>query len=474
MREILLFLGLVVTNLLATAQQNVISIDPTFNTGSGFNGIVNVVVLQPDGRILVGGSFTQYNGVTANKIVRLNSDGSIDSSFNIGGTGFNGTNVTAIALNNAGGKIFIGGNFTSYNGVLANRIVCLNTNGTIFTSFNSGVGFNAEVKSMIWSSGLYVGGKFTSYKGTVANRIIRLYGDGSVEPIFSNGTGTGFDSDVNVILKNTNGLYIGGKFSSYNGYSSKYLIRISDSGGQVFNGSSNTFSFYSQHQINTACIQADGNIITGGFYKRSNVSLPHSNSIDRFSALLNLDSSFSSNLIFDGGEIFSIKQLQDGKILIGGAFIIPFDGGNGNNIIRLNTDGSIDNSFSSGSGTDGYIYAMDIQSDGKIIIGGTFTNINGTTSNRIARIYSSGNLNSTDFENNKRLALYPNPARDILYIKAPENISITNCELFDLSGKMIKSRITNNSIDVSHIQKGMYLIKLETSEGSFIEKFIKE
>lgn len=695
MKKILLIIGLFITNLLATAQQNVISIDPTFNTGSGFNGTVNTVVLQPDGKVLVGGSFTQYNGVTANKIVRLNSDGSIDSSFNIGGTGFNGTNVSAIALNNAGGRIYIGGNFTSYNGILANRIVCLNTNGGIVSSFNSGVGFNEEVKSMIWDSGLYVGGKFTSYNGTAANRIIRLYGNGSVEPIFSNGTGTGFDSDVNVILKNINGLYIGGKFSSYNGYSSRYLIRISASEGVVMTAMPYAFFYYPQRQINTAFIQSDGNVITGGFYTRSDISPLYANSIDRFSALLNLDNTFSTNLIFDGGEIFSIKQLQDGKLLIGGAFVIPFSGGNGNNIIRLNTDGSIDNSFSSGPGTNGYIYSMDVQSDGKIIIGGTFTNINGTIANRIVRIYpeplssvvdnpngclatypfngntndESGNnynatnngailtmdrngnsnkaynfngtsnyiqfpsaigtslttvsmwfkptssqdnqivlrnrmygyevaynkvydgtdranklstklyinnssgsyneytyihptnlnlnqwyhiaftydgnyyrvyldntmvyqsnsfgtgtvkyensgagyvigrdgdtpywyfkgsiddlsvwgralsgselntiytgetLNTIDYESNKKFILYPNPAKDLLHIKIPENINIINCELFDISGKMIKGQIFNNSIDVSQIQKGMYLIRLETGEGSFTEKFIKE
>ncbi len=69
-----------------------------------------------------------YNGTTSNKIIRLNSDGSIDTSFNIG-TGFNGYVRTIILQPD--GKILVSGAFNSYNGTTSNRIICLNSDGSI-------------------------------------------------------------------------------------------------------------------------------------------------------------------------------------------------------------------------------------------------------------------------------------------------------------------------------------------------------
>ena len=60
------------------------SIDNTFNIGSGFDGGVVDLYVQTDNKILVGGEFTSYNGTTYNRIIRLNTDGSIDNTFNVG------------------------------------------------------------------------------------------------------------------------------------------------------------------------------------------------------------------------------------------------------------------------------------------------------------------------------------------------------------------------------------------------------
>ncbi len=78
--------------------------------------------IQSDGKILFGGSFTAYNGTTANRLIRLNPNGSVDTTFNTG-TGFNSTIYTTSIQSD--GKIIVGGQFTSYNGTTANRIVRL-------------------------------------------------------------------------------------------------------------------------------------------------------------------------------------------------------------------------------------------------------------------------------------------------------------------------------------------------------------
>src|SRR3989442_15832898 len=92
-------------------------IDSAFNPGGGgADGIVHVVAVQPDGKILIGGEFTSYNGdVAANdRIMRLNADGTRDTTFNSGGTGAN-VAVFALALQ-TDGKIVIGSGRASCSG----------------------------------------------------------------------------------------------------------------------------------------------------------------------------------------------------------------------------------------------------------------------------------------------------------------------------------------------------------------------
>jgi uncharacterized delta-60 repeat protein len=128
----------------------------------------------------LGGVFISYNGVASSRIIRLNSDGSKDTSFVIG-TGFNTGGVYSIAVQ-TNGKILVGGSFTSYNGVESNKIIQLNSDGSKDTSFVIGTGFNTTVNSIVLQSDgkILLGGVFISYNGVASNRIIRLKSDGMI------------------------------------------------------------------------------------------------------------------------------------------------------------------------------------------------------------------------------------------------------------------------------------------------------
>ncbi|TAF59292.1 MAG: hypothetical protein EAZ58_13765 [Flavobacterium sp.] len=116
-----------------------------FNIGSGFNNHVYALGLQADGKIVVGGIFTRFNGINANRIIRLNTNGSIDAGFNVG-LGFS-SNVNAIAIQ-TDGKIIVGGSFAGFGASTVNGIARLNADGSLDASFNIGTAFNDAVNTI--------------------------------------------------------------------------------------------------------------------------------------------------------------------------------------------------------------------------------------------------------------------------------------------------------------------------------------
>src|SRR5690606_28979323 len=137
-----------------------------------------------------GGAFTSYNGTGRNAIARLNADGSLDSGFDPG-IGANSA-VLSIAVQ-ADGKILIAGAFTNYNGTARNYIARLNADGSLDTGFDPGTGADSTIlPTAVKADGkVFIGGAFTSFNGTARNCIARLNADGSLDLGFDAGTGPG-------------------------------------------------------------------------------------------------------------------------------------------------------------------------------------------------------------------------------------------------------------------------------------------
>ena len=310
---------------------------------------VDEILFQPDGKIICGGFFTKYRGTTTfNNIIRLNTDGSRDTSFVVG-TGFNGR-VWGMVLQ-SDGKIVVVGEFTTYRSVTANRIVRINTDGSLDTTFNSGgSGFNNNVYAVaIQSDGKIIcGGAFTNYNGSgAAYRTVRLNTDGTRDTGFSSATPNGEIYSISVLSDNK--VLFGGYFTAI---------------------SVPTFT-------------------TVGYIYRVDTSGTY-------------DSSFNS-----GGSGFNLTVRDvnfqtDNKIIIAGDFD-TYNGSASRGIIRLNTNGSVDASFNVGTGffvpgggASDQEYEIDIQPDGKILVGGNFEEYNGTTTARgLARLNTDGTLDTT-------------------------------------------------------------------------------
>lgn len=388
--------------------------DFMFGVGTGFDNIVRSIGVQSDGKILVGGDFTTYNGQPQGKLISLNATGSKNTAFNIG-TSFN--NIIRSITIQSDNTILVGGDFTSYNGQTENRLIGLNSDGSKNTTFKNATGFNQnpQVVKIQQDGKILVGGRFTTYKGLPQNCLIRLNSDGSKDDTFV--IGTGFSGTVHypyitsIIIQPDGKILVGGQFVYYNGQFQHMLIRLNSDGSKdttfnlVIPGFDNNFN--NSFGLTSIAIQQDSKILVGGNFSTFNGQ--SQNGLIRLNSDGSKDTTFNIGTGFNGSVnndffISSINIQSDSKILIGGYFT-NFNGQSQNYLIRLNSNGSKDTAFDIGTGFNGTINSIAIQSDGKILTGGNFSTFNGQSQNRIMRLNSDGSKDITfnigaGFDNN--------------------------------------------------------------------------
>jgi len=358
--------------------------DNTFLT-TGSNGYVSSFVTQTDDKIIVCGSFTNFDGVAKNRIVRLNADGSIDTSFIIG-AGADGVIECVMVQND--GKILIGGQFTKFNGNDRKYLARLNADGSLDYNFDTSSGFNSHVYSLALQSDgkILVGGNFTNYKLSTENYLVRLNSDASIdESFFTAGTN---NIVYKVLLSADDKIFLGGKFTKYNNIAKNSFVKLNidgsiDDGFTIGSGANNI--------IRDIVILADNKImLAGDFITYNGVTR---NYIAKINENGTLDSTFNPGKGF-GGATTSIAQQSDGKLIIGGAFSV-YNNNTKHYISRINLDGSLDTTFNLGNGADGTVRSIAVQSDKKMIIAGSFNSYNDNLNNRIARIDAEGNIDKS-------------------------------------------------------------------------------
>ncbi len=360
------------------------SLDPTFApTGTGLNSGVRALVVQADGKVLVGGTFTDYNGMARNRVARLNANGTLDATFTQTGTGLN-NDVYALAVQ-VDGKVLVGGGFTDYNGTVRRYVVRLNADGTLDATFaETGTGLNSDVRSLtVQADGkVLVGGTFTDYNGTVRNCVARLNADGTLDATFAQ-AGTGLNSWVLSLAVQADGkILVGGMFTNYNGTARNNIARLNADGtlDATFTQTGAGLSSW----VFALAVQADGKVLVGGGFTAYNGM--QRNRIARLSASGTLDLTFAQTGTGLNLQINALAVQADGKVLVGGRFT-SYNGTQRNRVARLNNDGTLDLTFAeTGVGLNFDLDALAVQSDGKVVVGGTFTSYNGAQRNWIARL----------------------------------------------------------------------------------------
>ncbi|HEY1037554.1 MAG TPA: Ig-like domain-containing protein [Candidatus Paceibacterota bacterium] len=351
--------------------------DTAFNAamGSGFNNNVQHIHQFSNGKVLVTGNFTTFNGNTRGRIVPLNADGTEDSSFLANaGSGFAGSGVFT-AREQADGKIIIGGSLTSFNGFTISNLARINADGTVDTSFNVNLKtLNSFVRDIeIQPSGkIVVAGAFTTYDGNVRNRILRLNSDGTEDLAFASTTGTGFNSFVFRTSQDASGnLYFGGDFTTYNGSTTSYIVKTNSEGV--------------------------------------------------------IDPTFNANIgTGSNDDLLSVRvATSTGKILLGGnSSMTTFNGTTSARIARLNADGTVDGEFGAamGSGFNGQMQYVQ-QFGNEIYAAGTFTSFNGATSTRFMKFLEVPNDTTPPVLTITTTAVAPVDVPFVVMMNSSENAS---------------------------------------------------
>ncbi len=322
--------------------------DPTFIPGAGANAAIRCMLILSNQKILIGGDFTQYDGIQRGRIARLNSDGTLDTGFNPG-SGFDGPVHCLQTQFQIPSNYFVGGNFSNYNGTPRANLALLNSSGVVSTSFASGT--NGPVYAMSSGSSLpafstlLIGGDFSMAGGSLRNRLAGFATNGSLMS-FNSGLGLGPNGIVRSIerLDSSSAVWIGGSFSHYSGWSRQNLA--------ILDTSSSSLGGITDY-LNSAPIAAmDGPV----------------------HAMAALDS-FS---MFVGGAFSTLGSLQKNKF----------------GVLRSFSFGSasawgVDTTYSTGTGPDGDVLTVRRTSDGKALIGGGFQTVNGTPRSGIARLLGS-------------------------------------------------------------------------------------
>ncbi|MBO9661361.1 hypothetical protein [Dokdonella sp.] len=353
------------------------------------NAAVKSIAVQPDGRILVAGTFSQVGGVQRLRVARLNADGSLDAGFAADAS----APAHTIAVL-ADGKIALGGEFTRVGGRSRQRIARLETDGRVETAFVAGAdpiysGVDSTPRCLVQlpDQQLLIGCGF-SYVGTTRAGMARLHADGSIDASFVAPTiEPGFSNAVDVISPQPDGKFlIGGHFTKVNGVERPGLARLNADGSLDIGFTPPNWAGSGEPWARAVALQPDGRIVVSGLRVVTN-PYEHQPTITRLNADGSIDASFHAPTLDNPVE--PLQVLPGGKILLAGYFG-SIDGTPCRGIARLNADGTLDATFVSPFQDFGVVNILQPLPSGKILIAG-YLSIDGATQ-YLARLNADGSL----------------------------------------------------------------------------------
>lgn len=511
-------------NLASTASVIILVTNPStpqIVAGIRANNAVNLIELQSTNKSIISGYFTTYNNISAPRIARLNTDVTLDQTFVSAGPNPSSYPPNDMIIQ-SDDKIIVTGGFSGFSGGSNGfGIARLLANGAIDTSYNVGgagtagsTGYtnNTPYSLAIQSDGkVLLGGDFYYYNGVQRLGIVRIKTDGSIDPFFnptvlntyyrSVVTGITIQPDGKVILL--------GFFSPPTaGATQKNIIRLNNDGsidstftagdtaGSLIYNVDLSVSLYSP--IAKAVVQPDGNIIIAGAFTKYNGA--NVKCLVRLTSSGTPDATFNTTTGVERAINELILEPVTNKLIIGGEFTL-FGATAVKKLIRLTTTGTLDSTFSIGTGTtdnpvsgctycSNYVKALKQQPDGKIIVGGKFQTFNGLSATNITRIYGDVGVQakSTIVEykseleidtnpNYSTITIYPNPSKGIYNIDLSNEKESTTITIYNIIGEQVFKQLltpqSQNQIDLTYLANGYYIAQISNESRNTQHKLIK-
>lgn len=320
-------------------------LDPAFYPN--ITGLVSTVAVQADGRILIGGNFSAVNGSARSFLARLNPDGSLDGSF----APSNGPSQYVSRVSIVNSKIYVSA---------GDGLRCFDLNGALEWSYPMSVAtFAVDSQERV-----VLGGQFTRIENQPHRNIARLTAAGALDATFTNAIGCCAGDSVAALATAGDSVLVGGGFHSVNGSSVNNFARLDANGSLDLN-----FVSTADPLVLALVPTANGNIFRASEY-----------TLARHLADGALDPSFTA-VNADGISVerfLALAAQADGKAIVGGAPSF---------IARFNSDGSRDSSLT--AQPDGVVQSIAVQSNGDVLIAGSFSHVDGQPRTGLARLTTS-------------------------------------------------------------------------------------
>lgn len=438
-------------------------------TDFDFFGWANAICIQSDGKVVIGGSSGLNDGTGSYSVVkRFNVNGTLDETFT--SLKFRGGNGHIRDIKQqSNGKLIVVGHFDEVDGNTWNHMVRLNTNGTIDGTFNMGSGFdgNVFVLKILSDDSILAGGQFVNCDGTSCSRLAKLDLNGALNLTFAGNIS--FNSVVYAIEVDSNDdIYVGGDFSNR-------IIRLNSDGttDAVFNVGSGF-----NDRVNAIRLQSNGKVVVGGWFNQYDGASCNPG-IVRLETTGTLDNSFvTDGTGLNDGDGYLVQDLKiqtNGKIVVGGWFV-GYNGNQRGRIIRLNSDGTEDTSFNTGSGFSDRVQRIEIDSSGNVFCVGFFYTFDGKNctsqfnymnskyAGGVAKLSPTGSLVGTSLKHNFEAMGMQDGGNDMWDGGAYFNTDLTNTYANILNDESIP--MTHSTVILSDSSNDDYVYYDITVDGT--------